>query len=658
MYQIRKEFSIPSSNLGKAVSNDIIQVQFFTNRILVHWARQQLQRTMVKMTMVLQIAVTWSAAAQGLVASRAFAFSYLGRTSRRTISTRPGGIPASVVSPPPMGRSAWTRYYHTSRLVSLATPSTLADMNNEPSTTEKKVPITLLSGFLGTGKTSTLQHLLENTQGLKIGVIVNDVASVNIDAKLVSGSNRGVVELQNGCACCSLAEELLTSVDALLGSNDNKRRDLDAVVVELSGVADPIAIKSNWQNAKVNGHPVTNRAEVAQIVTLVDASTFGTDWMTWDVAGERQGWVDPNDECAAQRKVPELLAEQVEAANVILINKIDLAGPEQVKVASALAKSMNKDAVLEEVLYGKVAPQQILRTLSHDQDHNCHDPDCNDTSHSHSHDHGHAETCSDPDCMDKSHSHDHKSHEESHSHNHAHDSTACTDPDCSDPTHTHSHSHSHATSTDNLGIVNFVYRANRPFNTKKLLTLLNQWPVPIKDDLDLSVLQDAQLEGYEIDGQSEIGSPFVGVLRSKGFCWFAPTRWSGPKEDVWRHDTAMYWSHAGKHFGISSAGKFWATISREQMKQYFADNIGEYERILREDFVSEEFGDRRQEIVFIGVNIKEDDISFALDQCLLTEKGMDRYRQELQNYMNTVFTSPAGGPSLFDVGGVDHMDVK
>lgn len=197
------------------------------------------------------------------------------------------------------------------------------------SKTDEKVPITLLSGFLGAGKTSTLQHLLENTEGVKIGVIVNDVASVNIDAKLVSGKNNGVVELQNGCACCSLADELLTSVDTMLGN----KRQFDAVIVELSGVADPVAIKSNWNAAKMQGHPVTGKADVSQIVTLVDASTFGTDWMTWDVAGQRKGWVDPADECAAQRKVPELLAEQVEAANIILINKVDLAGPEQGELA-------------------------------------------------------------------------------------------------------------------------------------------------------------------------------------------------------------------------------------------------------------------------------------------------------------------------------------
>ena len=131
--------------------------------------------------------------------------------------------------------------------------STAADSASE----KKPVPVTLLSGFLGTGKTTALKHLLENRDGVKIGVVVNDVASVNIDAKLMSnpgndGEANGVltddmtIELQNGCACCSLADELLTSMEALMTG-----RDFDAVVVELSGVADPVSVQQNWEQAKM-----------------------------------------------------------------------------------------------------------------------------------------------------------------------------------------------------------------------------------------------------------------------------------------------------------------------------------------------------------------------------------------------------------------------
>lgn len=423
-----------------------------------------------------------------------------------------------------VGRTPVRAFATTSSRLSLVRSSSLFAGKNDQAETEL-IPMTLLSGFLGSGKTTTLKHLLENTEGVKIGLIVNDVASVNIDAKLVAATNQGIIELQNGCACCSLADELLTSVETLL----EKKKGLDALVVELSGVADPVAIKSNWQTAKLRGHPVTRKTDVTKVVTVVDASTFGTDWMTWDVAGERDGWVEEGDECGGQRKVPELLAEQVEAADLLVINKIDLAGPNQVKIASSLARGLNAKASLHEVEFGRVSPQLLLEMPvqteehSHDHDHDCHEPDCTDASHSHSHDHD----CREPDCTDSTHSHLHN-----------HDLGAdCADPDCADSSH--SHSHSHNTSTDKLGIVNFVYKATRPFQPDRLMALLNQWPVPIKDYLDLDLLQEAQDEGYKMEGETVKGSPFVGVLRSKGFCWFAPTKFSGSRNDVWRHDTAM-----------------------------------------------------------------------------------------------------------------------
>jgi G3E family GTPase len=176
-----------------------------------------------------------------------------------------------------------------------------------------------------------------------------------------------------------------------------------------------------------------------------------------------------------------------------------------------------------------------------------------------------------------------------------------------------------------------VYTSNRPFNPTKLLSVINKWPVPIKEKLDLGQIAEATEEGYDIDGNDE-KSPFVGVLRSKGFCWMAPTQWTGENEDVWRHNTSMYWSHAGKHFGLSTVGKWWATIPPETLKKYFILDMKEYERIMREDFVSEEFGDRRQEVVFIGVGIDEIEITAALDDCLCDDEDMEVYRKELRNF--------------------------
>jgi len=532
-------------------------------------------------------------------------------------------------------------------------------------TKRNPVPITLLSGFLGSGKTSALKSLLENRNGIKVGVVVNDVASVNIDAKLISNPSEfsmeqdSTVELQNGCACCSLADELLDSVQSLM-----EGRDFDAIVVELSGIADPIAVVSNWEDAKMNNHPSTKLADMGKVVTVIDASTFGTDWMTWNVAGEREGWVE-EDDCAAGRHVPELLAEQIEAADILLINKVDLADAAQVKTASLLAKSLNdKNATMFEVSFGKVDPSKILGLISdkipekeettsivndpkntESTESDCTKPDCTDTTHDHSHshnehdsgskstshDHDHAiSDCTESDCTDPTHDH-------AHSHDHA--ASDCSDPICTDPTHDHSHSHDHASTTiDNLGIVNFVYKSGRPFSARRLLVLLNTWPIPIKDELDLGQLSEATQEGIS-DGQEVKMNPFVGVLRSKGFTWMSPSVWDGPQEDVWRHNTAMFWSHAGKHFGINTAGKWWASIEKEEMKNYFTTNMKEYERILSEDWSTDEFGDRRQEIVFIGAGIDQKEITEKLDDCLLDDKEMDEYRKQLKNYIDSVYTS-------------------
>ena len=266
--------------------------------------------------------------------------------------------------------------------------------------------------------------------------------------------------------------------------------------------------------------------------------------------------------------------------------------------------------------------------------------DCAHESHQHSHSHAASSTCNDPHCTDPSHNHEH----------------ACNDPLCDDPSH--SHSHSHATSTESLGISNFVYKAERPFNSQRLMMLLNRWPVPKKDILDMDFLKDVR-EGGNVDvfGNSLDENPFLGVLRSKGFTWLAPTQWTGIMEDAWRHDTAMYLSHAGRHMSIDSAGKWWATIPREQMDKFFEDDLAvEKERILKEDFVTEEFGDRRQELVFIGMDINKEAITQALNECLLTDEEMETYRQQLRNQQQALFTQAVSNAGLMDISGTQHID--
>jgi len=526
----------------------------------------------------------------------------------------------------------------------------------------KIIPMTLLSGFLGSGKTTTLKHLLENTEGLQLGVIVNDVASVNIDAKLVSSTSStastDMVELENGCACCSLADELFTSVETLLIKRQKQKdkQPFDAIVIELSGVADPMAIQSNWKMATAQGqHPVTRRTQIDRVITLVDACTFGSDWMTVDLASAREKeWQIEGDDCAGQRKVTELLAEQVEAAQIVVLNKLDLASPDEAKIATAVAAGINPDAIVERVEFGKMTPQLLLGPLKKKktEEKKKKKKEKNEESHSHSH-HDHAAgagakdeketSCADPDCTDTSHSH-------SHSHNKDDDEEEanCADPDCTDTTHSHSHSHASTSTTEELDIINFVYKRDIPFNTVRLLTLLNFWPIPIKENLSLDdfaiVAGQQQQEETAVVETKQSNSkkkattttkeknPFDGVLRSKGFCWMAPSRWLGPNDDAFRHDTAMYWSHAGKHLGVTAAGKWWGTISEEQMASYFTQNPEELERIRAQDFVSDEWKDRRQELVFIGSGISEQAITDALDKCLLGQGEMEQYRENAANH--------------------------
>jgi len=554
-----------------------------------------------------------------------------------------------------------------------------------------KIPIVVLSGFLGAGKTTALKRLLENTEGIKVGTIVNDVASVNIDAKLISNpmnnaggknsnavSSGGTVELQNGCACCSLSDELLTSVSDLM-----EGRDLDAIVIELSGVADPASVRQNWAQAIEANHPATKEADLSRVVTVVDSHTFGTDWMTWDTAGKRD-WAEEGDACAGNRQVPELLAEQVEAADVIILNKIDLSEGEQLETARLVVRSLNDNAELIETKFGEMTPEKILGNIAespteaddgHSHEHSshehsdCSEPECTDTSHSHSHEHGSSEaSCSEPDCDDTSHSHSNSHSEEacsepdcddtSHSHSSSHSEEACADPDCSDDSHSHSHSHSEdacadpecsdtshshshdhkATTTDTLGISNFVYKSSRPFDPRKLQTVLMAWPIPVMEELNLGEFSK-DLE-TATGGDSNEKSPFMGVLRSKGFAWIAPSIMSGTFNDLDRHDTVLYWSHAGKHMGLKEAGSWWASMGKEKMKEVFEGNLEEYDRIIKEDFVSGEWGDRRQEIVFIGASMDEKGITDALDGCLCTDEQIGEYKQAILDAIAEYYAQP------------------
>lgn len=199
-----------------------------------------------------------------------------------------------------------------------------------------KIPITVLSGFLGTGKTTFLNNLLTNQRGKKFGLVVNDMASVNIDAKQVLSQTResdgiDTMELSNGCICCSLSEDLIASISRLMELSARKGTTYDHVIVECSGIAEPRRIRDFFQQAEDYDLDFAKRARLDTLITVVDAlsffTLFGSDTAIKEykeLAYRPDDRVNIEEDGNSQRKVTELLLEQVECADIVLINKCDL----------------------------------------------------------------------------------------------------------------------------------------------------------------------------------------------------------------------------------------------------------------------------------------------------------------------------------------------
>ena len=223
----------------------------------------------------------------------------------------------------------------------------------------KKLPVTVLSGFLGAGKTTVLSHILNNREGKKVAVIVNDMSEINIDAAIVqkdvslNRSEEKLVEMSNGCICCTLREDLLLEVNKLA-----KEGRFDYLVIESTGISEPLPVAETFTFADEDGISLSDVADLDTMVTVVDAVNFLKDYEEakyLQEAGESLGEED-------ERSVADLLVDQIEFADVILVSKTDLASTDDIERLMAILKTLNTNAKIFPIANGQVDIDSVLST--------------------------------------------------------------------------------------------------------------------------------------------------------------------------------------------------------------------------------------------------------------------------------------------------------